>query len=463
MTITHAYRFEMFALTLAAGFAIAGPPASVFAAENPEAIDSQPIADGTLSAKAGEIDDSERSPLPTNPLLLTIGDQLKITVFEAYGSGNGIEHPNGSALPTLIERPELSGEYVVQQDGLIVLPLIGAINTDGIALVDLPKAIERGFAAKRDGSIKASVQLVDRQPVYVTGDIAAPATVKHVPGMTVLQAAILAGAGHGAEQLDLQSRRIELAREEERLRQSTDRLGSLLAWDTVLKAERDGSVPKAPSALQAITTPEQADKLVDEVSRLRQLEREQKESERAGLDRSITAMQEELTLLHGRLAETQSWVGELEARVKKMQAVRQLGRMDNITYFAARNDLVVAKDRWEETKTSIVRLERDLTATRQSITQLQLDTVLKREKAIREGQEAIEQETITGATIGRLLQQAMAAPLPSSGSKRQSYRLMRRSPSGLKEFDADPMVELRPGDVLEILTAPATIGNTAVN
>src|SRR4051794_8526740 len=52
-----------------------------------------------------------------------IGDRLKISFFEAVGAPAG-----GPTLRSLIERSELSGEYVVQADGTVFLPLVGALT-----------------------------------------------------------------------------------------------------------------------------------------------------------------------------------------------------------------------------------------------------------------------------------------------------------------------------------------------
>src|SRR3954466_15707033 len=86
------------------------------------------LAVGALAAHAATPSRDSTSPTPpTGGLAIgqdtpayAIGDRLKITFFERVGAG-----PTGGSLGTLIERTELSGEYVVQQDGSVFLPLGG--------------------------------------------------------------------------------------------------------------------------------------------------------------------------------------------------------------------------------------------------------------------------------------------------------------------------------------------------
>src|ERR1700754_2433087 len=53
---------------------------------------------------------------------ITIGDRLKIAFFQDLRPGTNSD--NG-VFANLIKRAELTGEYVVQQDGTLYLPLIG--------------------------------------------------------------------------------------------------------------------------------------------------------------------------------------------------------------------------------------------------------------------------------------------------------------------------------------------------
>src|SRR4051812_35821275 len=49
-----------------------------------------------------------------------------------------------------------------------------------------------------NGQARVSIQLLDREPIYVTGQVAKPGPFKYVPGMTVLHALTLAAGVEGA-------------------------------------------------------------------------------------------------------------------------------------------------------------------------------------------------------------------------------------------------------------------------
>src|SRR5215208_1431318 len=74
-----------------------------------------------------------RSILFDESFRYSIGDKLKITFFEQLQSGPKL-------LSALIERPELTGEYVVQQDGHVFLPLLGPIEVFGQTTQSLEQA-----------------------------------------------------------------------------------------------------------------------------------------------------------------------------------------------------------------------------------------------------------------------------------------------------------------------------------
>ena len=56
-----------------------------------------------------------------------VGDKLKIAVFEQIGPQLSGRYLGASA----VERTELSGEYTVQEDGNIYIPLVGPVAVAG--------------------------------------------------------------------------------------------------------------------------------------------------------------------------------------------------------------------------------------------------------------------------------------------------------------------------------------------
>lgn len=108
-----------------------------------------------------------RAPWP-----LGAGDRLRIIVFE---------------------QNQLGGEFVVDQDGNVSLPLIGRLMVAGL----LPGQAEQLIAGRLAGSIvknpKINIDVIHYRPVYVYGEVTRPGAYEIVGNPTVVGAVTLAG------------------------------------------------------------------------------------------------------------------------------------------------------------------------------------------------------------------------------------------------------------------------------
>lgn len=406
--------------------------------------------------KAKGIDDPDGSRRPVSSLdsEIAIGDHLKISVYMAYGSGNGLNTDNQGTLPTLIAQPDLSGEYVVQQSGEVFLPIAGSVKVLGVSLPDATHAIETAFAKHQTGALRVGLQILERQPVYVTGNIPSPATIRHTPGMTVLQAAIMAGAGQSLNAADRRLRDLDLMREQERVQQSSERLAKALARRAVLSAERDGKASTIPSELSQLVS-SQADAILSEAESLRKSELSKSKEQDVALDASLEAMKHELAVLQNSVTQTESWIQDLEGRVQILEPIYKKGTISTAAMFTARADLITAQEKAQETKTNIARLARDMAATSASKTLLAVNSAFEREKSLEDINGVIHQEQITRATMGRFLVMqggATTAVGLADNPGPPQYKILRQTVDGQKELLADEATELLPGDILQILS-----------
>src|ERR1700730_5590064 len=194
---------------------------------------------GTLQRRA--VDGSTPAPTSAAKLPLGIGDKLKISFYETIDigamkhSGRDAAEPQGT-LRTFYQRMDLSGDYTVEQDGVISIPLLGPFQVEGRALDDVRADLAVSFAAVIGRSANIDAKILDRSPIYVVGAVKNPGAYKYAPGMIVLHAVALAGGiDRGDGNL---SGMIEGAREMERLRSTTLELKQLLAHRARLEAER---------------------------------------------------------------------------------------------------------------------------------------------------------------------------------------------------------------------------------
>jgi polysaccharide export outer membrane protein len=93
---------------------------------------------------------------------------------------------------TVYNEPTLSGEFMVNADGALAYPLIGAIPAEHLTAKDL----ERTLAAKlADGFLrnpKVAVEVISFQPIYVYGEVNGPGQYSYQAGMNVISAVALA-------------------------------------------------------------------------------------------------------------------------------------------------------------------------------------------------------------------------------------------------------------------------------
>ncbi|MBO0738454.1 MAG: polysaccharide export protein [Alphaproteobacteria bacterium] len=90
---------------------------------------------------------------------------------------------------------ELTGEYLVQDDGTIRMLLIGQVPAAGLTPDQLERSIEAKLRAGRFiTEPRASVAVLTYRPFYILGEVGAPGGYPYASGMRVLSAV---AAAHG--------------------------------------------------------------------------------------------------------------------------------------------------------------------------------------------------------------------------------------------------------------------------
>jgi polysaccharide biosynthesis/export protein ExoF len=411
------------------------------------------LAAGALAAHAATPSRDSTSPTPpTGGLAIgqdtpayAIGDRLKITFFETVGAG-----PTGGSLGTLIERTELSGEYVVQQDGSVFLPLVGSLTVVGQTLTQIEEALMAEYSRRwNGGQIKASIQVLEREPIYVSGPVPKPGTYKFVPGMTVIHALTLAGGEAASSD---QWKLLDATRERERLSKSTERLKRLQAKVEVLRSERDGRAPAVSNQLNELVGRAGAQELMTAESRLRTLERERRGLQLLALEKTAAQSRAELVILRERLQNLENGMREKAERMQEIVALRGRGVTTDTNFHMTRTELTESRNRWHEARLAVSQTERRLDDVAQDKARLNVEVMIEREREIKDLQQAIAEEEITRATIGHLLTTAAYASTEQPPDGKMSYWILRRGSSGLRRLPAEDVTVLEPGDVVLVTT-----------
>jgi polysaccharide export outer membrane protein len=109
---------------------------------------------------------------------------------------------------------DLGGQFTVDGNGFVSLPLIGQVKASGFAASDLETEITNKLADGYVNNPKVSVEVTTYRPFYVIGQVNKPGEYPFVNDMTVLNAVALAGGyTEQADDADVYVRRNGTARE----------------------------------------------------------------------------------------------------------------------------------------------------------------------------------------------------------------------------------------------------------
>jgi polysaccharide export outer membrane protein len=112
-------------------------------------------------------------PPQVGPYLLGPGDDLTIRIYD---------------------QPQLSGDFMIDDSGMIDLPLIGLIQAGGASADETAAAIARTLRSRQlilNPSV--AVEISHYRPFYILGEVTTPGQYPYRPRMTVLTAISIAG------------------------------------------------------------------------------------------------------------------------------------------------------------------------------------------------------------------------------------------------------------------------------
>jgi protein involved in polysaccharide export with SLBB domain len=153
----------------------------------------------------GACGDRDPTPIVPDTSLSSAGDTSMMQLASADGTG-GVPNPtrggstanyklgpNDHTRIIVFGQPTLTGEYVLDGNGVLSFPLIGNVQAAGMT----PTELQRTIAGKLDPDYlhnpSVSVEVSTRRPFYVMGEVQKPGSYPFVTDMTVLNAIATAG------------------------------------------------------------------------------------------------------------------------------------------------------------------------------------------------------------------------------------------------------------------------------
>jgi polysaccharide biosynthesis/export protein len=385
------------------------------------------------------------APTDSGGYRLSPGDKLNVIVFD---------------------QPQLSGDFTVNGDGQILLPLAGGVKVGSLSLAEAQQRIQEQFA---DGILVhpvVSIRVTEYRPIFVTGYVRKPGNYPFIFGASV-KAAIAVAGGAGEPGEETTGRTSEAIMAKERVQQlETNRL-ALLARQARLEAQRneatDFVMPQLVGldALGANDVEFRSLYLAENDTFLR-LEAAY-QSELKVLQQQRPRIEDEIRAVTDQIAKERDRLHIVSQRIDEYQDLvnRGLVRKPELTEQQIEKSLVQAE---------VSRLQGEIAHLQQSageldIKQEEVKANYKRE-VLKEFQETSQRLLDINATLGTARQiRNIKAQKAAFGDDGANYTIIitRTEQSGTVTFNATADTTTEPGDVIEVkfirsdpITAPVT-------
>ncbi|GAB1715070.1 MAG: hypothetical protein NTAFB05_01120 [Nitrobacter sp.] len=390
------------------------------------------------------------SPEPAG-LSFGVGDKLKIAFYERLNVEEDRWGRPASALRGIQERPELSGEYTVQEDGTVSIPLLGSIPVAARSAQQVHAAMDAAFEKLLGRKGMVNIALVERAPIYVLGPVKNPGSFKYVPGATVLHAIAMAGGlDRGAN--DPWSK-VETVREIQRRSGAADSVVKLMAREAVLKAERDGTAPKVPLRLMELVGATAATRLVNEQSNDRKAIVRARKDRRRAIKNAVESAKQDL-LEYGHTTSLDKLVKTRQDRVDNMRALMDRGVATKSQLSQVEAELADAEQRRQDAINQYGMAKQRLAALEAEGLKVQADLendVAVEIDAIDRQIADNERELSSSEGVLKNLSATSVAFTSSEEASGASFQIVRRTPNGPVNISADGMTLLQPGDLVNII------------
>ncbi len=391
------------------------------------------------------------------------GDKLRIVFYEHLSIDEDKWERSRQPRISFQQRMELSGEYTVQDDGTISLPLLGSVSVASSSTQELQAALASLFEKLMGRGGFVTVASLERLPVYVLGPVKNPGAYKYAPAMTALHAVALAGGlDRGATE---QWQKVEAVRETERRRGRLEIITRVMARVAVLKSERDGVPLVAPPALVELVSEAEAQNMLNEESERRQTTLLARNAREAALKATVENARGEVEAVSGRIAPIDEIVKLREQRVNEVRALINRNVVNNAVLMQAQSELSDVQERRQDALRTISLAKQRLVLAEQDWSRGQTEAKIDLERSLEVAQQQIAdaQREVAASegvlTVIRKGNSRTAAPVTEA---MLSFEIVRWTEKGAIVLPATGTTGLEPGDLVRISGSDPDKGGPSV-
>jgi protein involved in polysaccharide export with SLBB domain len=366
----------------------------------------------------------------------------------------------------------LTGEYIVNAEGRVFLPLIGEVSAAGLSLGELSRNISTGLK-NRVGLVEppnASVEIVQFRPFYIIGSVERSGEYPYRSGLTVLQAIGIAGGFY--RPADATTARLEreaiTARSDMRLI-SLSRDALLVRKARLQSEEQDSETITLPPEI----TQRKDDPAIAQVVRDEQMifdtRRNALQEQLAALERLKKLLTEETESLTGRIELQDRQLGLIQKELKNVGSLVERGLAVAPRQLALERSAAEIEAKHLEIEATVLRARQDFNRAERDIADLKNQRRSTIALELRQTQASLDELAQKLLTADRLVFEAeVIAPQAqderarAAQDNRPIYAIVRKGPHGDEEKVVSENTPVEPGDIIKVQlpinAAPAMIG-----
>lgn len=394
-----------------------------------------------LASLIGMLWENAQAQTAPNSYRLSPGDKISLRVVTWDEDERGYE----------IWRA-VSGEYSVQIEGRIMIPLAGRIQAVGQTPEELADKIAYELEKQIRSNIRpsTSVEVIEYSSFFIIGDVGNPGAYPVRPGLTVLQAFALAGGGRRLEETGVDT--LAVLRETGSLQQIDSELLRAQITAIRLKAEvEEQNSLQFPDSFLQTGSPETLAPLLEEESRIFTSRKTALDRELASLSELISLLTTEIETFQKRIESHQAQLEQAEDYLQDTYSLLEKG-------LARTPQLTQAQKSVFDIEEKMLDLQNGFYRAHQSIKEAERDILTV--KANRATQAAVELQNVNARietlrtrrdTARRLLlERGEDIEFADEGQQYfRTFRLQRGSGEGQQIFQGSDTVVL-PGDVITV-------------
>ncbi|MCJ2076364.1 SLBB domain-containing protein [Methylobacterium sp. E-016] len=380
--------------------------------------------------------------------LLHEGDKLRLVFYERLENDEDKWRGGRNAVPRgFHQRSELTGEYVIGEDGTVSLPMLGRFPGAGLTQDAFLASLSMPFEDLIGRKGFVNVVAIEHRPIYIVGPVKNPGAFKFESGMTVLHALALAGGLREKEPEAWQ--RIEFGREVERLQRNLDRAKRLIARTTVLQAERD-DVSVSQGDLASLAGKAGAAALVGEESWQRNLTTMSRGAQENALKTALVNARTDLASRSDRLGPLDATIAMRVERVTGMTNLADRNVIGRPVLIQAQSELGDAQDRRQQALLDLEGARKRVADSERDLERFRLENRLEVSKvasvAKREATDTLDE----GQGLLDVVKALSSEHGPSDVDGELEYEIVRRNAGGAVILPVSPTAILLPGDLVRL-------------